>query len=538
MPETPPGPEVPGLPQAVPVATPRWKLQIIWLIPLVAALIGGALALRAIIGQGPTVTISFLNAEGLEAGKTRLKYKNVDIGLVKAVTLSKDLSRAVATAEVVKDFEPHLVEDTRFWVVRPRIAGGTITGLGTVLSGSYVGVDAGKSRQPRTAFIGLETAPIVTYDTPGHEYTIHADNVGSLDVGVPVFFRRIPVGQVAGLALDPDGKGVTVKVFINEPYTRYVNVNTRFWNAGGIRVKLDANGFKVDTQSLVSIAIGGIAFDNPDTDERAVPAPDNTGFKLFPDREEAMKNPETEVLNWVLVFNESVRGLAIGAPVEFEGINIGEITAIKLDLDTVTGKAKIPVEVNIYPQRLRSRSRKYLAALPPARRRAFIDAMVAQGLRAQLRTANLLTNQLYIALDFFPNAPKARVDWEAVPPEMPTTKGNLQQIQNALGAVAAKLDRIPLDKIGSDLRQTLETANALLQRLDREVAPEARDTLAEARKALRSVDRLVAPDQPLQHDARETMREVARAAQALRVLADYLERHPESLVRGKKEDER
>jgi paraquat-inducible protein B len=121
---------------------------------------------------------------------------------------------------------------------------------------------------------------------------------------------------------------------------------------------------------------------------------------------------------------------------------------------------------------------------------------------------------------------------------MPTTKGNLQQIQNALGAVAAKLDRMPLDKIGSDLRQTLETANALLQRLDQEVAPEARDTLAEARKALRSVDRLVAPDQPLQHDARETMREVARAAQALRVLADYLERHPESLVRGKKEDER
>jgi paraquat-inducible protein B len=538
MPETPQGPEVPELPQAVPVARARWKLQIIWLIPLVAALIGGALAVRAIIERGPTVTISFMSAEGLEAGKTRLKYKDVDIGLVKAVTLSKDLSRAVATAEVVKDFQPHLVEDTRFWVARPRIAGGTVSGLGTVLSGSYIGVDVGKSRKPKTDFTGLEVAPIVTYDTPGHEYTLHTDNVGSLDVGVPVFFRRIPVGQVAGYTLDPDGKGVTVKVFVNEPYTKYVNANTRFWNAGGVRVKLDANGFKVDTQSLVSIAIGGIAFDNPDTDERVAPASENTGFRLFADREGAMRNPETEVLNVVMVFNESVRGLAIGAPVEFEGINIGEIKAINLDIDIASGKAKVPVEVNIYPQRLRSRSRKYLAALPPARRIAFIDAMVAQGLRAQLRTANLLTNQLYIALDYFQNPPKARVNWEKVPPELPTTKGNLQEIQNALGAVAAKLDRIPLDKIGSDLLQTLETANALLQRLDGEVAPEARDTLAEARKALRSVDRMVAPDQALQHDARETMREVTRAAQALRVLADYLERHPESLLRGKKEDEK
>lgn len=538
MPETPPGPQVPELPPAVPVARPRWKLQIIWLIPLVAALVGGGLALRAILQRGPTITISFLSAEGLEAGKTRLKYKDVDIGVVTAVTLSKDLSRAVATAEVVKDFEPHLVEDTRFWVVRPRIAGGTVSGLGTLLSGSYIGVDAGKGHTPRTDFTGLEIPPIVTYDRPGREYTLQTDNVGSLDVGVPVFFRRIPVGQVAGYALDADGKGVTVKVFINQPYPRYVNANTRFWNASGIRVKLDANGFKVDTQSLVSIAIGGIAFDNPHTDEQVAPASANTGFRLFPDRDEAMKNPETDVLKMVMVFNESVRGLAVGAPVDFQGINIGEIKSINLDIDAATGKARIPVEVNIYPQRLRSRSRQYFAALPPVRRMAFIDAMVAQGLRAQLRTANLLTQQCYIALDYFQNQPKASVNWARVPPEVPTVKGNLQEIQNALGSIAAKLDRIPLDKIGTDLRQTLASANALLQRLDSEVAPQARDTLAEARRALRSVDRLVAPDQPLQQDARDTLREVARAAQALRVLADYFERHPESLIRGKKEDEK
>jgi paraquat-inducible protein B len=222
--------------------------------------------------------------------------------------------------------------------------------------------------------------------------------------------------------------------------------------------------------------------------------------------------------------------------VDFEGIDIGEISAINLDIDLANGKISVPVEVAIYPERLRSRSRAYFAAQTPGARKTFIDAMVAHGLRAQLRSGNLLTGQRYIALDYFKGQPKARVNWATTPPELPTIKGSLQEIQNTLASVAAKLDRLPLEKIGADLRQTLATANALLHRLDTEVAPEARGMLGDARKALNSVDRALSPEQPLQQDARETLREVGRAAQALRVLADYLERHPESLIHGKKED--
>ena len=538
MADTPQVPDVAELPEAAAATKSRWKVQIIWLIPLVAVLIGGWLAVRAIMERGPTITISFKTAEGLEAGKTKLKYKDVDIGLVKSITLSKDLSNVVATAELVKDFKPHLMEGTRFWIVRPRVSGGTVSGIGTLLSGSYISVDVGRSAKQRSEFTGLDVPPAFRLDTPGREYVLHADNVGSFDAGVPVFFRQLPVGQVVGYELDPEGKGVTVKLFVNDPYTKYVNSNTRFWNASGIKVRMDANGIKIDTQSLASIVIGGISFDNPRAEANVGPVSERTEFTLFPDREEAMKNPETDVLKLVMVFDESVRGLSVGSPVDFRGLDVGEVSSIKLQFDPTTRKVVTPVEVNLYPQRLRLRANEQREAETPEERKRSIDAMVAQGMRSQLRTGNLLTGQLYIALDYIPGAPKATMNWAANPPEVPTSKANLQEIQIALASIATKLDKFPIDQIGADLHETLSTAHALLQRLDTEVTPEVRATLSDARKALVSADRVLSPNQGMQQDLREALREMTRAANAFRVLADYLERHPEALIRGKKGDEK
>ena len=530
------------LPEAVAAPKSRWRLSIIWLIPLVAALIGGWLAVRAIMEKGPTITISFKTAEGLEAGKTKLKYKDVEIGLVKSITLSKDLSNVIATAELVKNVKPYLVEDTRFWVVRPRISGGMVSGFGTLLSGAYISVDVGRSKNPRSHFTGLEVPPVVRLDMPGREYVLHADDVGAFDAGVPIFFHQLPVGQVVGYELGPDGKGVTVKVFVNEPYTRFVNANTRFWNAGGVKVTMDANGIRVDTQSVVSILIGGIAFDNPPakTTGGTRPVSADTRFTLFPDRELAMKNPESDVRKFVMVFEESVRGLSVGAPVDFRGISIGEVSAINLLVDHQSGKVMTPVEVNLYPDRFRAKEivGKNEKQRTEEEGAALLDAMVAQGLRSQLRTGNLLTGQLYIALDYLPHVQKAKINWAAAPPELPTARGNLQELQVALASVANKLDKLPLEQIGTDVRQTLKTAQSLLHRLDAEVAPEMRNAASEARKALSSVDRMLAPDQALQQDTREAMRELSRAASSFRVLADYLERHPEALIRGKKEDQK
>jgi paraquat-inducible protein B len=528
----------PDMPEAIAVPRRHWRVQIVWLIPLVALLIGGWLAVRAVMQRGPTITVMFKTAEGLEAGKTKFKYKDVDIGQVTAISVSRDLQHVVVTGELAREIKPHLVDDVRFWVVRPRIAGGSVSGIGTLLGGSYIAVDRGSSNKPRHDFVGLDEPPVIQRDRPGLEYVLHSENAGSLGVGTPVFYRQLKVGEVTQSRLGNDGKTITTSIFIDEPYTKYVNANSRFWNASGIDVRLDASGIKVSTQSLVSILIGGIAFDTPGESVSRIPSAANTEFNLLAKREAAMKNPETESLKFVVVFGESARGLLPGAPVDFRGVEIGEVADVRLDIDPDTHTIVIPVDVSIYPERFRMRSRQERPVMQAAERKKFIDDMVARGLRAQLRTGNLLTGQRYVAIDFFPHVAKARVNWTARPAELPTTPNDLQEIQTALASVAGKLDKLPLQQIGTDLRTTLTTTNTMLQRLDTEVTPEARDALVQARKALGSADRLLSTDQPPQQDVRDTLREFSRAAQSFRVLADYLERHPEALIRGKKGDEK
>ena len=517
------------IPQAVAAGRARWRIPAVWLVPLVAALLAGWLAAKTVLERGPTITIRFRNADGIEAGKTRLKYKDVQIGTVTALWFSPDLKEVVATAQMEKDFASHLVEDTRFWVVRPRIAAGTVSGLDTLLSGAYIGVDAGKSHKVRREFAGLDAPPVVGADSAGTLLVLHAANAGSFEVGSPVFFRRLPAGQVAGYELD--GDGVKVTVFINAPFDQHVNANTRFWHASGVDVKLDARGIHVDTQSLASILIGGIAFETPAGSAPA--AAGATEFTLFEDRDAAMKNPEPDRLQFTMLFNESVRGLEPGSPVDFRGIPVGEVNTVKMRMAPGGGQVLVAVQVTIYPARIEWQDATGSLSTPERRKR-LIDTLVANGMRAQLRPASLVTHQLYLALDFFP-VKGGSVNWAASPPQLPTQKATLVELESAIGSLATKLDRFPLEELSGDLRTTLQTAARLLNNIDGEMNAEVGPTLAQARKTLASADRALAADSPLQSDTRQAMREVARAAQAFRVLADYLERHPEALIVGKKE---
>jgi paraquat-inducible protein B len=344
------------IPEAVAAPKSRQTLQLVWLIPLIAALVGGWLAVKSIMDRGPVITITFKSAEGLEAGKTKIKFKDVEIGLVNKVELSKDLSKVIATAELVKGSDGQLVEDTQFWVVRPRISGGSVSGLSTLLSGSYIGVGVGKSKKSQREFTGLEVPPVFATDTPGREFVLHSPNLGSLDYGSPVYFRRLQVGQVAGYDLDKDGKGVTLKVFVNAPFDQYVTENTRFWHASGVDLTLDASGVKVETQSVVSIVLGGLAFQTPATDTILPPAEPNAVFELFKNRDDAMRHPDKIADTYVMVFNESVRGLEPGAPVDFRGIVVGEVVKIETQIDMAKGTINLPVEITFYPERLTSRN--------------------------------------------------------------------------------------------------------------------------------------------------------------------------------------
>lgn len=530
------------LPQARLEERRRWSPSLVWLIPVVAALIGGYLTVQAILSRGPTITIAFHNAEGLEAGKTRIKYRDVDIGEVTSVKVSEDRKSIIATAQISKEAEPYLTSDSRFWIVRPRIAGGSVSGLGTLLSGAYIGMDAGRSKTSSQRFTGLDVPPIITGDLPGRQFVLKSADLGSLDIGAPVYFRRVPVGQVVAYALDKSGQGLDLTVFINAPYDRFVVPDTRFWHASGVDLSISANGLKVNTQSLTAIALGGIAFESPSSGENAQPAAAGAVFGLAETRDVAMRTADHEVYPIRLKFQQSVRGLSVGAPVDFRGIVIGEVTAIGLEQDKARKDFNMLVDVRIFPSRLLAMSSN-LDKDRSLRQQLSLKQMVTNGLRAQLRSGSLITGQLFVALDFFRDAKPAQLGHEQDMDVMPTIPGDLEELQAMMQRIARKLDKMPLESISAGLDQSVHELRAMLAatrqlmgNIDDKMLPQATQTLDKLQKTLDDTQQVLQANSPLQQDMRNAALEVSETARSVRALVDYLDRHPEALIRGKQGD--
>ncbi|VWC56950.1 MULTISPECIES: intermembrane transport protein PqiB [Burkholderia] len=526
----------PSVPDPVIATRAGWLPSLVWLVPLVAALIGIGLVVKSVLERGPEITISFRNADGLEPGKTRVKYKDVEIGTVKAIKLAKDLSHVLVDVQLTKDADTFAVKDSRFWVVRPRVGASGVSGLGTLLSGAYIGVDAGRSKIDATAFSGLETPPAVTGDQRGTQYTLRGDSLGSIDIGSPVYYRRVQVGQVVGFSLDPLGTGVTFTVFVNAPYDQYVHTNSRWWQASGVDLRLDSSGLKLNTQSLATVILGGIAFQAPVDQPAGAVATHDTVFALGADETQAMRDPDGERVPVVMNFNQSLRGLSVGAPVDFRGIVLGEVTNIGIDYDPKTKGFTMPVTMNIYPERLGKRFRDTIRSKGEPARREILQRLVEHGLRGQLRTGNLLTSQLYVALDFFPTASAVKLDVNQETIELPTVPNTLDELQLQVADIAKKLDKVPFDQIGANLNSTLANADKLFKQLDTQVAPAARDTLSAAKQTFTTAEATLQQDSPLQSDVRGALKELTQTLRSLNMLADYLERHPESLLQGKPGD--
>jgi len=537
-----------NLPRATLTPGKRSRISAVWLIPLVAAVVAVGIAVHRILNEGPTISITFKSAEGIEAGKTIIKYKEVQIGQVTAVDLCENYTKVRVTARIAKNAEGLMVEDSKFWVVQPRVTLSGISGLSTLLSGNYIGFERGKSKESARTFTGLDIPPVITIDQPGRELLLTADNLGSLGVGSPIYFRRINVGQVIAYDLDKNGKDVSVRVFINAPYDKFVTSGTRFWNASGIDISLGAGGIDIRTQSLVSMAIGGIAFETPPFTSTSDPSAADSTFTLYADRSTAMKQPEAIARHYVAYFDGSMRGLSVGAPVTLLGLPAGEVTDVGIDLDPKTLTIRGRVEMVTYPQRLIShlQSEQAEVAREVARNlketHALFQRLIEErGLRAQLRSGSLITGQMYVAFDFFPDAPKVEIDWNEKTPIVPTVPGTLPDLETKISTILAKLDKIPYDAIGSELKSTLVTINKALAHLDSGLIPELKPAIAELRRTLVSANRalkstdatLLGKDAPGQLELRNALQEVARAARSVRVLADYLERHPEALLRGK-----
>lgn len=512
----------------------RLRPSLIWLVPAAAALIGLFLLIQLLASSGPEISITFQTASGLQAGKTEVKYKDVTIGLVKSIVLSPDSQRVLVTVSLMKNAENLAKADTRFWVVRPRVGIGGISGIDTLLSGAYISLDTGTSEKSGTRFAGLESPPTVINGMPGKQFEVVADDLGSLDIGSAVYYRRIPVGRVSSYALRPDGKGVSVNMFIDAPYDQFVTPSTRFWNASGVDLSLNSEGLQLKTQTMASVIAGGIAFANPPDSVTAKSSADHSVFRLADDQDSAMAPQDGTPQILQLRFQQSLRGMQTGAPVEFSSVKLGKVTAIDLDFDPSGSRFISVVTIEVYPNRLGRVLQKLPRPEKEGEKQAalFLRDLVQHGLRAQARTGNLLTGQLYISLDFISNAVPVPFDLSARPLRIPTLNSGFDHLQEQVATLIGKVSKMPIESIGNNLNATLGNLNQTLIQVNGQVLPQTTQTLRQLDQTMDSAQNLLAADSPLL----QTLAEFERTLYSLRTLTGLLTRQPQALLTGRQDD--
>ena len=531
----------------------RHRLPLVWLVPIVAIFAAGWLGYRTLSERGPVIAITLQSADGIEAGKTRIRHKQVELGVVSDMEPNADLSLVTVHVQMNRYADGHLNTGTRFWVVRPRLSAEGISGLGTLISGAYMEMEPGPGT-PTRRFVAQEDPPVVNADVPGTEYVLHAQRLGSIGHGAPVSFHGIKVGEVLGTTLsDDDGSG-TVRVFVRAPHDRLVHEGTRFWNASGVSVELGADGLRLQTDSLQAILAGGVTFDVPQGGEPGGRANPSSAFTLYSDADQARDALYTRKVQFLLHLPGNAQGLSAGAPVHMRGIRVGEVTDVHMEYDAATRAISIPVTIELEPQRVRIFNSVSTGSNFTKRSYAVFKEFVADGLRAQLVSGNLLTGQKIISLDFVKDAAKASMIEGGVIPEIPVAETDgldammqtAKRLLSSLGDTAASLNQIivspEVKRSLVSLDQSLAHVNHLTLQADLQAGPlltglrgvsnSADRTLKQATATLATTGSAFGTDSG-GGDLAGTLDELKQAARSLRALTDYLESHPGSLIRGK-----
>ncbi len=522
------------------------RISWVWLIPIVAAVVAGFLAWRTLSQQGSLITISFHGGDGLVAGQTRVRYKAVELGQVESVRLSSDIKTVIVTVRMRAEADPFLTDNARFWVVRPRLSSGSLAGIETLVSGAYIEMDPGeRGANGKYDFTGLETPPAIRSGEPGTTYRLSAERLGSLSSGAPVFYRDLAVGEVLDYDIGNGLGPVSLTVFVRAPYDKLVREGSKFWNASGLSVQIGADGLHLELASLQAVLNGGVAYDAPH-DPAAKPAPVGAEFRLYRNYEEAQSAGYKSRIDFVSYFESSARGLSKGASVDFFGIQVGTVENVELDLDTMTGQTRVKVSFQIQPERIASSHAGDDKEDPVevARR------LVARGMRAQLQTASFLTGSMLLALNLDRNAPPAELTQQNGQWIIPSEGGGLDNIMSSASNIASKLDRLPLDEIGANLNRTLRSASTAMASVG-DLATHANSGLSpafarlpsitasleqavsRADRVLNSLDRGYGKDSDTQRELSRAMVQVGDTARSIRQLADFLDRHPEALIRGR-----
>jgi len=545
----------------------RRRFSLIWVIPIVTVAIGAWLAWHTLSKRGPTITITFETAEGLQAGQSHVRHKDVEMGAVTGVALSPDLSRVIITVEMNANATPLLTTNARFWVVKPRLFAGSISGLDTLLSGSYIELSPSASGgEPKRDFVGLEDPPVLQADTPGTNFLLHAPRLGSIQLGSPVFFRDLSVGEVLGWDIGDMAENVTIHVFVRAPFDRYVRDDSHFWNASGLSIKLGGAGVQVQLESLKALILGGIAFDTPaiadgKRDEAQLRSQEGHEFTLYANKDEAETAAFGRRVPLVSYFEGSVAGLTAGADVTLHGLKIGSVTSVDLKYDQATDTILVPVHYLVEPQRIRDAPMRTENTIAQN-----IAELVKRGLRARLNSASLLTGQQQVSLDFVADAPPGTSGTDGNAFIVPVMPSGAADLMSSASAIVAKLQAIPLDQIGKDLDSTLKGASNLVNGAQlRDAVAALKDTLNEAQAAVKqlnqglqptmkqlpaitaslqqtldkanrlvgSVDTGYGSNSDFHRSLERMLGQLSDTAQSFRVLADLLARHPEALIRGR-----
>jgi len=545
--------------RTLPQATTRRsrRISIIWIVPLVAVAIGAWLAWDTLSKEGPTIKISFDSGEGLQAGQSPLKYKDIVFGTVKSLALAPDQTHVIVTIDTTRQAEPLLTEGTVFWVVKPRLFAGNISGIETLLSGSYIGMlPAAKAGKSQREFVGREDPPVLGAHVPGRTFLLKSKRIGAVSVGSPIFFRDLNVGEVLGWDIADMAEYVTIHAFVRAPYDSYVHDETRFWNASGVSIKLGGTGVEVQMESLKALLLGGVAFETPAAEIHTAETSENHVFPLFANRETANAASYTRKIPAISYFSGAVSGLAPGSEVTVHGLKVGEVTDVRLTYDPAKDTVLAPVRYEIEPERVVGVGKRVFNTDEES-----VRALLKQGLRASLQSASLITGQQNVALDFVTDAPPADVTMDGPDFVIPATEGGgFAGLTASATELLNKVNAMPFDQIGknldgilksvndtaqgpqmkkalTDLAAMIASAQSMIQRLDTRQLPELvsglEKTLTSANKLVLSLDSGYGDNTKFNRDLERLLVQANDALRSIRALSDLLARHPEALIKGR-----
>jgi len=540
----------------------RRRIPLVWIVPALTALIALWLAWDTFSKRGPTITIAFESAAGLTAGQSQLRYKNVVMGTVKTIGISPDLSHVIVTVETVREASELLTDKAIFWVVRPQLFAGNVTGLDTLLSGSYIGmrpsVEKGK---PQKDFVGNQDPPVLQAYAKGTVYKLETKRLGSISLGSPIFFRDLEVGTVLGWDVGDLASSVTVHAFVREPYDKYVHEDSSFWNASGLSIKLTSSGVDIQLESIRALLFGGIAFDTA-TYPKSPRAGSHYRFPLYASMEVAKSAGFGRQLQLLSNFTGSIAGLTVGADVTLYGLKIGEVTDVGLVYDPARERIVAPVHYRVEADRITG-----IAAaenLPPG---TLAAAMVRRGLRATLQAPSLISSGKIIALEIVPDAPPAELTQQGDVLVVPSSEvGGFDSITRSANELLSKINRIDFEHIGKDiagaarglddtingpqLKRTLAALESAMieiqdvaRKLDKEGTPalkrlpeislQLQEALTKANRLFGSINAGYGDDSRFRRDLDRLLPQLTEAARSIRALSDLLARHPEALIRGR-----